>query len=423
MSSPIHRVISVAAARGYGTAVSLVTLVISARYLGPDGRGVFVAAIAWMSTFCTLFHLSAGPALQYRVQRNGAAYTGPAMLGTFMGLCVLTTTLAWAVATLSFLMTEGELFKGLEASILVLVFMTLPLQMWEQYSQNIYSSLHRMQLVNRAQYVGRTFGVALFAALVGYYQFGVIGALVSIFFTQLAIALLSLVPLARSFGWQFRWLAAELKPLLIAGAKLHPASISALLLDQASILIVNNYLSKSEVGLFQLAQQLVGLVLILPQSALLILYGGMAKSDPARDWPSQRRTIIKVMLSVIALAMLGGVLAPALIPRIVGEQFEPSIAMFWAMLPTLTGLSLSIMLTPQWLGRGLFMLSNSLTFAALVAVVAGSLWAVPTYGVDGAIAIRVAVYAVLLPLVYLAFWRWCNHQSAVICGNSAWTKV
>lgn len=412
MSSSLQHIFTVAFARSYGTLVSLITLVLSARYLGPEGRGVFVVAIAWMSTFCTIFHFSVGPALQYRIQQNKAEYTAPAMMGTLLGLGLFVSLLAWMAATIGFAATNGDLFKGLPVDVLVLAFATLPLLMWEQYAPNIYSSLSRMGLVNRAQYIGRTLGVVAFVILVAWLEFGVKGALIAMFITQLVVVLSALVPMMRSIKWKLIWLKDEVKPLIIAGIKLHPASVSALLLDQASILIANLYISKGEVGLFQLALQLVGLMLILPQSALMILYGDMAKSDPARYWPQQRKLILRVMGFVLLLALIGGLLAPYLIPLVAGEQFKSSVPMFIALLPSLLGLSLSILLTPQWLGRGLFILSNTVTFIALSVVVVGTFWAVPLYGVEGAINVRVAVYAAILPIAHVLFWRWCSRRSS-----------
>jgi len=419
MSSAVKRIASVATARGYGTLVSLITLVISARYLGPEGRGIFVAAIAWMSTFCTIFHLSIGPALQYRIQHNRAAYIAPAMVGTLLRLGLLASLIAWAAAALGYVVTNGSLFKGLSVEVLVLAFATLPLQIWEQYAPNLYASLSRMNLVNRAQYIGRTVGVLVFVALVGWLQFGVAGALVAMFIAQAVVVLSALVPMLRSIKGKLVWLKAEIKPLIVAGLKLHPASVSALLLDQASVLIANHYLAKAEVGWFQLALQLVGLVLILPQSALMILYGDLAKSDPARLWPHQRKLILRVMGVILMFALVGGLLAPYLIPLVAGAAFKPSVSMFVMLLPSLLGLSLSIMLTPQWLGRGLFMLSNSVTFMALVLVVGGTFWAVPRYGVEGVIAVRVAIYAVILPVVFAFFWRWCSRQSNNLIASTA----
>lgn len=411
MPSSFKHIFTIAAARGYGTLVSLITLIVSARYLGPEGRGIFIAAIAWVATFCTIFHLSIGPALQYRIQQNREAYTASAMMGTLLGLGLLASLAAWMVAVLGFTLTNGDLFKGLSIEVLVLAFAALPLLMWEQYAPNIYSSLSRMSLINRAQYIGRTLGVVAFVVLVAWLQFGVKGACIAMFITQAIIVLTSLVPMMRSIKWKPVWLSAEVKPLLVTGMKLHLGSVSALLLDQASILIANNYLSKTEVGLFQLPLQLVSLMLILPQSALMILYGDMAKSDPARCWPHQRKVILGVMGCVLLLALVGWVLAPYLIPLVAGEQFKPSVPMFATLLPSLLGMSLSILLTPQWLGRGLFMLSNMVACITLMIVVAGTFWAVPRYGIDGAIWVRVAVYAVILPLVLLLFWRWCSKQS------------
>ena len=411
MRGTFRRILELALARGFGTLVSLITLIFSARYLGAEGRGIYVAAFTWMITLCTLFHLSIGPALQYRIQKNKAAYETKSMMGSMLGLIGILSIFAWTTALIAYLVTNGKIFGNLPAGALILAFASLPLMMWEHYAPNIYTILAKMHLINRAQYIGKLSGLLVFFILVVILKKGVYGALAAVFFSQLLTMLVSIVPLLRELKWKVMWLSNEVKPLLFSGLKIHVSSVTALLLDQASILIVNFYLTNEDLGYFQLAVQLVGLILILPQSALVTLYGDMTKSNPSENWAHQKNVITHIMLAVLALSLVSAYLAPYLIPIVAGSQFIPSVPIFISLLPSLLGLSLSILLTPQWLGRGYFMLGNIFTSIALVFVVVGSVWMVPLYGIDGAIYIRVIVYGVLLPVAFIVFWTWCNKQA------------
>jgi hypothetical protein len=57
-------------------------------------------------------------------------------------------------------------------------------------------------------------------------------------------------------------------------------------------------------------------------------------------------------------------------------------------------------------------LNTSLTIATSVVMVAVSAWAIPRYGVNGAIYVRLGVYALWVPTVQMIFWLWCNKRSA-----------
>ena len=98
---------------------------------------------------------------------------------------------------------------------------------------------------------------------------------------------------------------------------------------------------------------------------------------------------------------------------------ESGLSEYVALLPLMLGLSLSVLLTPQWLGRGFLMLSNIVTFIALVIVVVGTLWTVFRYGIEGAIGVRVAVYAVILSIAHLWVWRWHSRQSNNLIASTA----
>lgn len=395
-------------ARGYGMVLSLGTLFVSARLLGPDGRGEFAAAMAWAALFATLFHLSLGQALQHRLQAADSKPTLGAQMGTLGGMALGLSLLALAAAALLYAWTGGALFKGLSLLPLSIAMACVPLLIWEQYASNMLAASAQTALLNRAQYWGRSIGFLLFFLLVMYLGWGVPGALASQLLGQFCVAALVALPLWQLAGRTASWVQREVRPLMSAGAVIHLTTVSAFLLDQVSILLINHDLGKREVGFYQLAQQMVALLLIVPQSALMVIYGGLARATPDAFWPQQRGLAKKVLLAVAGVCLAAYLLAPLMIALVAGQAFAPSAAMFRALLPTVLGISLALLMTPQWIGRGMLKLNTALTIATSIVVVAASYWAIPRYGVDGAINVRLAVYAVWIPLAQGIFWWWCN---------------
>lgn len=415
--SPLRRIAAMSAARAYGVLLSLATLFISSRLLGPGGRGEFAAAMAWAALFATLFNLSLGQALQHRLQEARRKPSLAEQLGTLGALGGVLSGLALLCAAALYGASAGALFKGIGGAALLIAFACTPLLVWEQYASNLLAASAQTGLLNRAQYWGRSIGFALFFLFVMRLEWGVAGALASQLAGQLLVAAMLALYLWRLAGKAASWAAREAPPLLRSGALIHLTTVAAFLLDQVSILLINHHLAKQHVGFYQLAQQMAGLLMIVPQSALLVIYGGLAGSTANAYWPRQRRLALAVLAVMAALALLAWALAPVLVKLIAGSAFEPSIAIFRTLLPTLLGLSLSLLMTPQWIGRGLLKLNTALTISTSAAVVGASAWAIPRYGVDGAIAVRLAVYALWIPVAQLGFWMWCDRCARAVAGK------
>jgi O-antigen/teichoic acid export membrane protein len=410
--SDMRRIAGMSLAKGYGVVLSLATLFVSARLLGPEGRGEFAAATAWAALFATLCNLSLGQALQHRLQAAAAKPTLGEQLGTLGGMAALLSALALGLAAALYLGSGGALFKGIGPLSMALALATVPLLVWEQYSGNIGAAASQTGLLNRAQYIGKTVGFAAFFLLVMALGWGVAGALSAQLVGQLLVGLLVAWPLFRLAGSSLNWLQREVKPLLRSGLAIHLTTVSAFLLDQVSLLLINHHLSKPEVGWYQLAQQMVALMLIVPQSALMIIYGALANSTPDACWPRHRRLNWRLLGGLAALALAAWLLAPVVVPLVAGQAFAPSVPLFRMLLPTVLGISLALLMTPQWISRGLLRLNMALTCATGAAVVAASFWAIPHYGLDGAVWVRLGVYAVWVPLAQTVFWLWCNRQAA-----------
>lgn len=402
------RIASLSLARAYGVLLSLATLFMSARLLGPEGRGEFAAALAWAALFATLFNFSLGQALQHRLQSAVLKPSLAQQVGTLGALGGALSGMALLSAAALYAASGSALFKGIGIWPLTIAFSCVPLLIWEQYAANLLASTAQTGLLNRAQYWGRSTGFAVFLLFVLMLGWGVTGAIASQFGGQLLVAVILALSLWRLAGNAVRLSGREVVPLLRSGALIHLTTVAAFLLDQVSILLINHYLAKHSVGFYQLAQQMVGLLLIVPQSALLFIYGGLASSTANAIWPRQRQLALHVLAGTAGLALLAWLLAPLIVGLIAGPAFQTSMTMFRALLPTLLGLSLSLLMTPQWIGRGLLKLNTALTIATSAVVVGASTWAIPRYGVDGAINVRLAVYALWVPVAQGVFWIWCS---------------
>jgi enterobacterial common antigen flippase len=191
--------------------------------------------------------------------------------------------------------------------------------------------------------------------------------------------------------------------MLPAGLRLHGTTVAALAIDTATLLIIFRSLKAADAGVYQMAQQMVAFLLVVPQAVGAMLHARLAANDVNEDWPAHRRVIMQTVTLLIVLAISLGSAADVVTNLIGGPAFAPASDMFRLLLLTLAGPSLALMLAPQWIGRGVFSINAALTVGAAAALLTLTFMWVDTDGVQGAVNARVAVFAFFVLPVQVAF--------------------
>lgn len=392
-----RKILGASAARFYSLAISLTTLAITARFLGPAGRGTIAAVTTWTTLFMTFGYLSLGHvALHHATEKRGTDWLGET-LGSLLSLTAILTLVGWTVAFGLYIGTEGSAFKGLSSSILILGFLSLPLLIWEQYGSNLLIARDQVSVYNRAQVVGRTLGLVLLLMLVVGLRWGIAGALLAITGSQAMVALGGLRVLIREANAESRVrpTRATTKILLAGGLKYHLNSIGCFLFLYTDVLIVNHYRNSTETGFYQLAVQLITMLTIPAQATMSILASRTAQQGPDEAWKAQRKVIALVTSLMGVVGIFAYLLAPFCV-RLLGENFLPISGVFRIMLPSMFGMTLSVLLMPQWIGRGLFVQSSVCTLLIGVINMIANLALVPRYGMYGSAWIMVGTYIIYL---------------------------
>lgn len=387
-----RRVAFTSGARVYSMLMGLVTLVLTARALGPEGRGVVAAATAWAMLYFSVANLSLGQiALSRAAQRPGQEWVAGIVRSLFT-VATAMTLLVWLVGAGTYVLSGGDFYSGLSGVVMLLALATVPFLIWEQYSSSLLMALGKLSVYNRAQVVGRTAGLVLVVVLLFGVGTGAASALFALLVAQFLVASAgarTLLAAARGSGREAR---AALRPLLSDGAKLHLNAVGTVLFTTGSTILVARYRGPAETGHFQLAVALTGVAAIIPQAASMVLYGEVARDGPDAAWSVNRRVLLWLTGLMGMLAIAGAALAPFAIPLLVGDEFRPAVPVFQLLTIGLVGQSLSMLMAPQWIGRGLFWQVSALSLATGVATLAACLALVPRHGMYGAAWATVGVY-------------------------------
>lgn len=410
-------------AKIYSLLIGVFTLLLTARLLGPEGRGQVATITTWVSMFSTFSYLSLGQVALHLMADDQAQKRFGNLLGSLLLLAALLTLAGWLVALGMYWYAPEGAFKGLPVIPLVVGFLALPFMIWELYGSSLLMGLERIRIYNRYQIIGRTVSVAAVFTLVGGFGLGVTGVLAANLLGQVMVAIGGisfLFAYARNKGLICRPEKSEIKELLAGGAKLHLNAIGAFLCTSANILILNNYKGAEQTGYFQLATQLLGVLMIIPQAACMVIYGKVTTLGPNGAWTDNKRLLIQITLGMIALSAIAALLAPWGITLLAGETFRPAVEPFQWMLLGVIGMTFSTVMAPQWIGRGYFWHAAGLTFLVGAINLAANFWLIPLHGMRG------AVYAFLGTYLFSVFgngamaWH-CQRQyeNNLACNNRA----
>jgi O-antigen/teichoic acid export membrane protein len=391
-------------ARVYWVLATLLTTVITARYLGPERRGVFVAAISWATMFATFGHLSLSQVTIYLAAEKSEEQWLPPILGSVVTILGIVTLLAWLTAAVLYTATGGEIFNHLSVSVAILAFAMVPALLWVEAGNGMLMALGKLPVMNLAQVIGATATLLFTFVALGVARLGVHGALAATLIAQALTVAVSLGWLARRVP-RLRADGAMTRTLLTGGAKLHLNAVGTYLFMQANVLILNHYRSPSETAFYQLGVQLMTGLQIIPLAVSSVAYSLVSRLGPDAAWPQQRKLLFQVTALVIVLAGIGYFVAPYVVPLIFGKSFLPSVPVFRILLWGVAGMCMSIIMASQWIARGLFLQAALLTLLFGGATVIGNWLFVPEHGMYGAAWVTVGVYMVsVVGNGIMAFW-------------------
>ncbi len=370
--------------RVYSTLLSMVALELTARWLGPEGRGVGVVVITWASMISAVTYLSLGQVCIHRAAReSNLDWLGPA-LSALLWITMAGSLVGWAACLLMYVTGMPASFGSLPPLALMLGFASLPFLIWEQYGSALMSVIGRIGIYNLGQIAARTIGLGLLAATILGLGWGVYGFLFAATAVQAIVSSITLFVLLRHVRGRLKGGLQTIGSLVRDGVKIHLNSIGVLLFSGVDILMLNSFRGPGDAAIFQLPNQLFLAMLLLPQSAVLILQSRVAGRSRSKLWQEQRAIMALVIAVMAAIAAMLWILAPTIIWVLGSSRFAGSEAVFRILLIAAPAAAFNTMMGLQWIVRGFFLRVSFITFAAGLLNCGLNLILIPRWGAEGA---------------------------------------
>lgn len=395
--------------------------VLTARLLGPAGKGVLAIAVLTANILGQILSCSMGQALQFYVGRRmiseGAALTQAVLFSAVLGGGVaigLGGLVDWASGAF-----------GVERGQVLVVLPLVPLHMLSEILRPLFIAGDLVKYRNRLE-IGQQALTFLFVLLfVAVQERGVNGALAA-FLSAQALATSAMVYFfAKQHGIAVRTGAQGFGVVLAYGLKHHGATVLSRAMKRLDSYLLLYWLGSSAVGLYSVASTLAELPMLVARSlqGLVLSYVSSSRKEEA-DQVMVRLSRLFVSLSIPAY-LLYAVVCPWLVPLVFGSQFAGAVNPFFVLLPSSFGLSFYVFIGAHLSGAGHPQFLSYTMLLSTGANVVLSFLLVPSFGLVGnAWATMIAsLTAFFATLSLFRRTTGCGYRTATILYRSDWDWI
>jgi O-antigen/teichoic acid export membrane protein len=398
--SAASAIANVALANGFVLGVNVLTGVVTARFLGPQGRGEFAAIILWPQVLGYACALALPSALLYHAKRNPHERRGIAamalalsalagIVAVIIGECLLPLLLLHvAPSTLRY--ARWMMVFAFPATVSTVLIALLQLE-------------ERFHLYNRLRYLPL---VLTLAALIGLAATGTL--------TPLTAALAYFLPNLLVFAWASRWVAdnirptrsgarASLQPLMWYAARAYGGEAANTLMIQMDKMFLVNLLSTAGFGVYVVVFNLSRVITALSSAIAPVLLPKSAGRS-AHEVTLMTARVLAVSTPLLIVPALGLMLTGGLLLRwLYGAAFTVG---HWALIGLIVEAviaGVANILTQPYLALNRPGVITVIQATSL-PVLALAMWLlVPNWGINGAAAGLLVSTAYRASATYLAY--------------------
>lgn len=394
--------------------LGLLTSVVVARGLGPEGKGLYTLALLVPSLMITLCHLGIQWATAYYVAQR--RYSIPDILGSNVWLAVWLGTGSIALSVLLVVFFNEWLVPGVPQSYLLIALLVIPAEMLFSYLRYLLLGLKHIYAFNLINVAQKGILLVFMAIAVWITRGGVVSALAAGLCSWVVanVVLFSLTKRA-SGGAVFTVNWSYVKEAVFYGLKAHIGNIFWFLTHRVDLFLVNGYLGSLAVGYYSLSVGLGEQLWMISQAASTVLFPIIA----AEKDENRRRNLTPVVtrtafLTTSLFALIMAILSPWLVKFLYSETFLPSVRPLQGLLPGIVALSAARVLANDIAGRGRPLLNTYVVAAGFIVNILLNLVLIPSYGILGAAIASSASYTLILAIRLFLYCRLSGNRWAVV---------
>ena len=375
--------------------------VITARFLGPAGRGLFYSSVQTSGFINTVGTLSIGEGLIYHIGKG--KITSHQVLGTvFMMVTGFTLILSVVLYLLVPLLTQHFLDK-LPGGTIQLIFLLIPATMTEYFSASALRGLKAFSVVNKLTIVTRANILLLMFIALTFWSADVYTSVLAYTIALTLNAILYLIVLFYKSQLHFSVSWNELNNIIKYAAKAHIGTLLTEVEYRLDIFILLFFLNAAAVGVYSIGVTMAQILWYVSNSVNTVLFPYLTSSD-GKDLDVFTARILKYTLFSNILVVFGLILVGLpLVQLLYGTIFSEAYFIFLVLSPGLLSDSVARSLAAWLKGTNRALALSKLSSVSLAVNILLCIILIPNWGVYGAAFSSMISYtlrAVMLTMMF-----------------------
>lgn len=364
--------------------LGLLTAIILARLLGPNGNGVYQMVLLLPTMVVTLSNLGIGSGTVYYVARRD--YSLQTIITANLVLAIIISAIACIIAVLLVHFCGDKLFPGIPKSLLLDIILVIPISILQSYLLTVFQGLQDFKVYNRISIVPQAVILLLVVLEVWVLGGGVKAAIVAYILGNIFALMMTIYYLNPYIDYKLAFDKEFAEKIIGYGIKVHLSNILAFLNYRLDMFLLNCFLNPAAVGLYSIAVQIAERLWIISQAVSTVM---LPRISELKDDEESRRQITPLISRwVFFITTVGSIIlmliAPFLIPLLFGDKFSGAVLAFEIMIPGIILGSTSRVLANDFAARGQPEINMYISILALAINVIINLILIPIMGINGA---------------------------------------
>lgn len=375
--------------------LGIVTSVITARYLGPSGRGIFAVLTNIVAVSMQIGHLGFPGANIYFLGKNKENPESIVSMSLIIGL--LGGAIISVFVYLLFQAVPG-IVKDVDTSLLIITLFSLPFLFVTSLFNSIVLGLRKYVPYNILLVLNKNLSLVKVAVILVILSLGIKELVLGTTIVSIIIFFMYLIYINKQSKISLKFNKNLFFDMWLYGRKSYLASTFGFLIIRSDIFLVNYFLGSFYTGLYAISVALIDLIYLLPGTIGTILFPTVAGGSPH----NLTVRVFKYTLYLMSiLSFFAFFLSKPLILLMYGTEFEGSVSPFLILLPGIIFLGLETIIMQDLAGRGfprIAYIAPAISFAVNLFL---NIIFIPTLKINGAAISSTICYGLIMLLILL----------------------
>lgn len=371
---------------------NLVSGIITARLLGPEGRAAVITATVWTLVGSWIAMVGIRQSVQFHLapvrRRTTSASIASSALVMVTALALVASVVAQGVVGL--VIDDQTLLGPTRAMLLALVVLV-----WYEVLCGVLLGRHRVALAVSLRTAQAVLYVVFVATLGAVGWLSAVTALSSLA-ASFAVPVLVGVVLVMRTGGLGRPRVRYMRQVFGFGVRAYPGSLATLTNARIDLLVVPAVLAPAAVGFYGVASNTSSVLQQLLGNVALVLFPALVAGDPEQRRELLERAVRLILVAGLVSACAGGVLAGPVVRLLYGEDFGPTVPLLRILLFATVSYALLGVIASGLAAHGMPVRSSLANVIGVPVTVVGLVVMVPLLGAAGAAVTSLIAYTVCL---------------------------